>query len=373
MGYEPSSCKARSRQLSHCFTQVDRLILKRIEMVLTKGASAEHQLIAEVHASWITRCLYDHLYPMLVNPASIEALNWNEVSVNNVRMLPSTLLARRNNRRTVILVSRSLRATRQSDFGPSPQNRLKTFHLSALRIWWCSPLEVSQGGFLPLSGMSRQSIEFPPYLVKARNSETKIGDALRALASLSPVPASPSTHLCLEGHSCNHADPKDSPFKQVICLRVESRCQPAMVGFARPLQSGRRKFHFFGPKWRTTLEWQTIVRQMSMGVFASISHCESLVFLLCTHFHLIYCKYMQVWYTISISNNYYYIYHDPGLWFLASPSPACDPSENMRFAAAVVFAGFWPCWLAGTVLNRTWASKPVVRFTPVSICLPLSR
>lgn len=43
-------------------------------MVLTKGVSAEHQLIAEVYASWITRCLYDHLYPMLVNPASIEAL-----------------------------------------------------------------------------------------------------------------------------------------------------------------------------------------------------------------------------------------------------------------------------------------------------------
>lgn len=63
----------------------------------------------EVHASWITRCLYDHLYPMLVHSASIQEFVSDKTK----------------------------------------------------RLW------VSQGGFLPLSRMSRQSIEFPPYLVKA--------------------------------------------------------------------------------------------------------------------------------------------------------------------------------------------------------------
>ena len=72
---------------------------------------------------------------------------------------------------------RSLSAIRPSAFGPDPQ--LCRCPCDESSDWWwlmhifCIILlepEVSQGGFLPLSRMSRQSIEFPPYLVKARAS-----------------------------------------------------------------------------------------------------------------------------------------------------------------------------------------------------------
>ena len=145
-----------------------------------------------------------------------------------------------------------------------------------------------------------------------------------------------------------------------------------MVGFARPLRSGRRKFHFFGPKSRTTLEWQTIVRQMSVAAFAGISHCESLVRISIVHS---FTSHLHS-FTVNIT---YIIYHDPGPRFLPPhplhvivPKPAfCSnrgictvltlsagmhrPEAYLSFQTGrpVVFAVFPHC--------------PVVRFMPVSI------
>ncbi|CAJ1339166.1 unnamed protein product [Effrenium voratum] len=79
--------------------------LQRMEEWATSLPDAKR----EVHASWITRCLYDHIYPILLREAVIKEYVSDKTK----------------------------------------------------RLW------VPQGGFLPISRMARQSIEFPPYLVKA--------------------------------------------------------------------------------------------------------------------------------------------------------------------------------------------------------------
>ena len=122
-----------------------------------------------MHASWITRCLYDHLYPMLVHSASIKALMISNACKHMQHTHDTTFVHGQD---------RSLSAIRPSAFGPDPQLcwRFVDAQIDAPFASFCIllhepyELEVSQGGFLPLSRMSRQSIEFPPYLVKARAS-----------------------------------------------------------------------------------------------------------------------------------------------------------------------------------------------------------
>ena len=110
--------------------------------------------------------------------------------------------------------------------------------------------EVSQGGFLPLSRMSRQSIEFPPYLVKARASTQFPVSSWPLFTFRFPLPFAmvPPSSFNL--------------FNAFQCFSTMSCASPNSLNCLRPPQSGRRKILFYGQTSKTTLEWQTTPRQL---------------------------------------------------------------------------------------------------------------
>ena len=109
----------------------------------------------QVSSPWITRCLYDHLYPTFLNATHVEAseLSLSHFRVPCLRARTQEIASDSNQQLWVAIPVRvqdktwACLSSRGSRLGPCVS-------------------QVPQGGFLPMARIARQHIEFPPYLVK---------------------------------------------------------------------------------------------------------------------------------------------------------------------------------------------------------------